>query len=161
MVLVLATAVLAQEDNYVFLISIDGLRADYLLRADELGVSIPNLRSLMANGVLAEGAHTVTPAVTYPAHTSMITGVVPNRHGILYNGKFDPTGLGRGSFYFEYDIEADTIFKAAKRAGLSTAGVNWPTSCGESLDYNVPDAFGRDEQELLYLRACSHGPYKE
>lgn len=62
------------------LVSIDGLRPDLMLRADA-----PNLRALMNEGCFSMWARTTEVSITLPSHTSMITGVVPTRHGILYN----------------------------------------------------------------------------
>jgi hypothetical protein len=48
---------------------LDGMRTDYLWKRDTLGLRIPTLRSLVRGGVLAQGALSVMPAVTYPSHT--------------------------------------------------------------------------------------------
>src|SRR2546422_2926237 len=73
----------------VVLISIDGLKPDYVLEADRHGLKIPNLRRLVAEGAHASGVKGVVPTVTYPAHTTMVTGVSPAKHGILTNNPFD------------------------------------------------------------------------
>ncbi|HEV2763582.1 MAG TPA: alkaline phosphatase family protein, partial [Pyrinomonadaceae bacterium] len=63
-------------------VSLDGLDARYLRRADEFGLKIPTLRRLMREGVWAEGVVGVYPTVTYPSHTTLVTGARPARHGI-------------------------------------------------------------------------------
>src|SRR5260370_511645 len=72
------------------LLSIAGLKPEYLAEADARGLKIPALRSLMASGSRAKGMESVWPTVTSPAHTTLVTGVSPARHGILANGPFDP-----------------------------------------------------------------------
>ena len=47
---------------------------------------------LVREGADAQGAVSVMPSVTFPAHTTMITGVNPRRHGIRNNAVFDPDG---------------------------------------------------------------------
>jgi predicted AlkP superfamily pyrophosphatase or phosphodiesterase len=69
----------------VVLISIDGLKPDYVLDADKHGLKIPNLRRLVAEGAHASGVTGVLPTVTYPSHTTMVTGVAPGKHGVVDN----------------------------------------------------------------------------
>src|SRR5262249_579638 len=68
---------------HVVIISIDGLPA-YLL--DHAKARMPNLRRLAGEGVSSAGMHVVNPSVTWPNHTSLVTGVRPERHGVLANG---------------------------------------------------------------------------
>jgi len=69
----------------LLMISVDGLDYRYLRDADKLGLKIPNLRRLMRDGEVTEGIEGVAPTVTWPSHTTMITGVDPAEHGILGN----------------------------------------------------------------------------
>ncbi len=126
----------------VILVSIDGLMPDYYLRADDLGLEIPHLRRLMREGSYAEGALSVMPSVTFPAHTTMITGVNPARHGIENNLVFDPDGaLGGGWHWFYEDLKVGTIFDAARKQGIRTASVTWPVTAGAPIDLNLPDMY--------------------
>lgn len=93
------------EEPHVLVISIDGLRPDCLLRADA-----PSIRSLMARGSFTMYARTTDIAITTPSHISMLTGVIPERHGIMFNG--DPPEDAR--------ILVPTIFDFAHDAHLST-----------------------------------------
>ena len=69
-------------------ISIDGLKPS-TYTAD--GPSkVPTLRRLAREGAYAEGVIGVTPTVTYPSHTTMISGVLPAVHGIYNNRILDP-----------------------------------------------------------------------
>src|SRR6476660_1162779 len=60
------------ESEHVLLISIDGCRPDVLLRA-----KTPNVHKLVESGSYTFWARTIPPAITLPAHASMITGVTP------------------------------------------------------------------------------------
>jgi predicted AlkP superfamily pyrophosphatase or phosphodiesterase len=83
--LVAGTAQAAQgPDRYVVVITIDGLPA-YLL--DDPQASLPVIRGLARSGAAAAGGMRVSnPSVTWPNHTTLMTGVHPKRHGVLYNG---------------------------------------------------------------------------
>src|SRR5690349_25116499 len=82
------------------MISIDGLRPDYVLQADRHGLRIPTLRALLRRGSYATGVRGVTPTVTYPSHTTLVTGVAPARHGITNNATFDPLGKNQDGWYW-------------------------------------------------------------
>jgi hypothetical protein len=67
----------------LLLISIDGLRPDYVTAADSYQAKIPHLRRFLKDGAFADGVEGVIPTVTYPSHTTLITGVWPATHRIL------------------------------------------------------------------------------
>ena len=87
-------------------VSCDGLRPDLVLRA-----KTPNMRRLMENGSYTLWAQTVKVSITLPSHTSMLTGVSPERHGVHWND--DQPALGYP--------KVPTLFEVAKKAGLTTA----------------------------------------
>src|ERR1700753_3649615 len=76
----------------VLMVSIDGLPPGDVVEARKRGHKSPTLRGLMAAGSYATGVRNVLPTVTYPNHTTLITGVWPARHGIAANEVFDPLG---------------------------------------------------------------------
>ncbi|HUR56689.1 MAG TPA: alkaline phosphatase family protein, partial [Opitutaceae bacterium] len=78
----------ADSPRAVLLVSIDGLRPDYVLEADKHGLKLPNLRGLAREGSFARGVRGVLPTATYPSHTAIITGAAPARHGIVANHPF-------------------------------------------------------------------------
>jgi arylsulfatase A-like enzyme len=119
-------------------ISIDGLRPQDVLDADGRGLAVPNLRRLVAEGAHATAVRGVLPTVTYPSHTTLVTGVSPSRHGILANRPFDPTGQNAGGWYwYAEDIRVPTLWDVAGRAGLVTSAVDWPVTAGAHIRYNI------------------------
>lgn len=95
-------------EQHAVIVSIDGLRPDVALRAD-----MPALRALMARGSFTMYATATDTAVTLPSHVSMLTGVSPDKHGILYNRNPRPGDRPAPAW--------PTIFALARRAGLRTA----------------------------------------
>ena len=85
-----ALAQVGTSPPLLLMISVDGLRPDYVTAADARGAKVPNLRRFLKEGAFAEGVLGVVPTVTYPSHTTLVTGVWPARHGILNNVAFDP-----------------------------------------------------------------------
>src|SRR5262245_52515947 len=72
------------SDRHVIVVCIDGLAA-YLL--DDPKVPLPTIRRLAREGCVAEGGMEVcNPSVTWPNHTTLVSGVRPAKHGVLANG---------------------------------------------------------------------------
>lgn len=151
----------------VAIISIDGMRVDYLFEAAEKGIRIPTLQNLMKQGTTAEAAISVTPAMTFPAHTSMVTGVVPNKHGILINCEdswrrlrsHGQLGIPKQStcdhHYFYNEINATSLFTFLPENNITkVVGVDWPVTVGlEALALypgNDDNPSNFDEAEFLY-----------
>src|SRR5207245_555495 len=92
-------------------ISVDGLRASDVADASKHGLKVPTLRKLMAEGAYATGVKGVLPSVTYPSHTTLITGVAPAVHGISNNVVFDPYDKNNGGWYwYTSDIKVPTLW---------------------------------------------------
>lgn len=136
----------------VLMIAIDGLRPQEWQRTDN-GQPLPNLRGLARAGVSA-AVIGVLPTVTYPSHTTLLTGAAPRRHGIDANLTFDPLRRNQGGWYwYASDIKAQTLWQAAVGAGLKTVNVHWPVSVGVAgLAANLPQIWHTgmpDDDKLL------------
>lgn len=92
--------------THVFIVVIDGLRPEALVAAET-----PHLNRLMREGAFTLLAHTVHPSLTLPAHASLVSGVLPERHKILWDDYEPERGF----------IQVPTIFDVAHEAGLKTA----------------------------------------
>jgi predicted AlkP superfamily pyrophosphatase or phosphodiesterase len=139
------------------MISIDGLRPDYVTAADAHGAKVPNLRRFMKEGAYAEGVTGVVPTVTYPSHTTLVTGVWPATHGILANTTFDPLQKNyQGWYWYSEDIRVPTLWDAAAQTGRTTASIQWPVTVGAKITWNIPEFWraGTAEDAKL-LRAVS------
>lgn len=143
-------------DARIILISIDGLMpSSYTSPA--LEAQTPHLRALARGGVWADGVVGVLPTVTYPSHTTLITGVDPARHGIYDNQILDPEGRSNGAWYWYANaIKVPTLPMAARARGLRAAAVTWPVTIGMDLDVNAPEYIGsKHEESLEMLRVLS------
>ncbi|MBU6269419.1 MAG: ectonucleotide pyrophosphatase/phosphodiesterase [Sphingomonadales bacterium] len=122
----------------LLLISLDGLRA-----ADSHDAAqMTELAALAAVGQSAQAVRGTWPTLTYPAHTTLITGRSPAEHGIGGNEAFDPTDSNdAGWMWYAEDIRGDTLWAAARRAGLTTAAINWPVTVGAPIDFNIPQVW--------------------
>jgi predicted AlkP superfamily pyrophosphatase or phosphodiesterase len=141
LLLLIVAAVPPGHASPVLMISIDGLKPEYVTEADARGLKVPYLRTLMRDGAYAEGVTGVWPTVTYPSHTTMLTGVSPAEHGIYNNLEFDPgRDFAQAWNWYAAQIRVPTLWQAAHQAGLRTASVGWPVSVGATdLDWLIPE----------------------
>src|SRR5262249_50277750 len=86
------------------------------------------------------------PTVTWPNHTTLVTGVSPARHGVVGNNYFDRVKGEKVALIWDPVFDKDeivkvpTIYDLAKAAGLKTAAIHWPASRNaKSLDWTSPD----------------------
>jgi predicted AlkP superfamily pyrophosphatase or phosphodiesterase len=141
----------------VLLISVDGMKPEAILDAQSHGLKVPNLRAFMADGAYASRVRGVLPTLTYPSHTTLLTGASPATHGIIDNTTFDPLlRNAQGWYWYAEDIKVPTLWDAANAAHLKTANVYWPVSVGANIDYNLPQIWrtGTDD-DLKLQRALS------
>ena len=123
-------------------ISIDGFAAFYW---GDPAARMPTLRRLAERGAVAAGMETVLPSTTWPTHVSLVTGVRPDRHGVVGNHVLN-RGTGRAEDFTGdpiYDaadlIRVPTFYDRAHAAGLSVAAIDWPaTRHATSIGFNLP-----------------------
>lgn len=89
----------------VLIVSFDGLRPDSIQEAP-----MDNLLALMQSGAYTLSAQTIFPSTTLPAHSSMLGGVCPAKHHVIWNEYIPENGFARGT----------DLFDAAHAAGLKT-----------------------------------------
>ncbi|WP_233553625.1 alkaline phosphatase family protein [Algoriphagus lacus] len=131
-----------RPSQHVVLISIDGFRPDFYL---DHSWPAPNLQEMASQGARAEGVTGVFPSVTYPSHTTIVTGRTPSAHGIYYNAPFEPNGQ-TGRWYWETEeIKVPTLWDAVKKSGLKSASFIWPVTVGAPIDYNLPEFWSLEE----------------
>src|SRR5579862_9099844 len=132
------TAGADEATPYVVVISLDGLKPESYTKGD--GAGTPTLRQLAARGAFASGVVGEFPTVTFPAHTTLITGVPPAVHGIYNNRLLDPENRSFGAWYwYAKDIKVPTLLDGVHARGMTAAAVSWPVTLGVDIDYLVPE----------------------
>jgi len=103
----------------------------------------PNFKKIMEKRAEVDKVLTVYPASTYPAHTTLMTGCYPGKHGVFAN--FQLKTFNDGVYHWATNsswVYAEDIFAAAKRAGCTTASVFWPiTANNPNVDYIINEYF--------------------
>jgi predicted AlkP superfamily pyrophosphatase or phosphodiesterase len=132
----------------LLLVSLDGFMPAYLQDPAYRDLELPNLRAFLREGSYAEGVENVLPSLTYPAHTTLLTGASPARHGILNNVFLDPLLAKTDTWYwFASDIKLETLWDLAAARGLKTVNMDWPVSVGAPVNVNLPQ-YWRDDLSL-------------
>lgn len=150
-ILVTACAFNATARQPLLVISVDGLDQRYLQNRDQLGLSIPHIRRLLREGQWSEGVIGVVPTITWPSHTTLITGVDPSVHGILSNRR--PSTEGGDYPWSAHLLKARTILDAAHEAGLRSATVTWPVTVDAPVESNLPEYFQRRRGGAMDMRS--------
>ena len=148
-----ASLLAADRDPHVLMISIDGLMASSYAAVSPS--KIPAIRRLMSEGAYADGVIGVLPTVTYPSHTTLVTGVPPAVHGIVDNTMFDPEKKSGGaSYWYARDIQVPTQLGAVHGRGWRTGAVSWPVTVGQEIDYHVPEFGNFDPSAKTFVFTC-------
>ena len=124
--------------EHVIVVSIDGLRPH--IYRDERWPA-PVLHELAARGAIALAVQSVFPALTYPAHTTIVTGALPARHGVVDNEPFEPVTRSGRWIWEANAIRVPTLWDSVQRRRYLTAAISWPVTVGARIDWNVPDVW--------------------
>ena len=137
------------------------LSADALVYEDvEQLRKMPNYSKYLEGGCRVKKVRSIYPTITYPCHTTMCTGVWPEKHGVLGNYELNP-GVEYTAWKWFKDSTKwnEDIFTAAKRAGLKTAAIFWPvTGNHPDIDYLIDEYWpqpGDSNMREVFRRAGS------
>src|SRR5215471_17311814 len=125
--------------RHVLVISVDGMGSSYYMQPSA-GLKIPNIRRLIEGGSFAEAVEGVYPTLTYPSHTTIVTGRRPAQHGIYTNLSSRQPGKNPDDwFWFAKAIKATTLWDEARAHQMTSAAVAWPVTVGAAIDWDVPE----------------------
>jgi predicted AlkP superfamily pyrophosphatase or phosphodiesterase len=145
--------------QHVIVVTVDGLMPDSYLNPDRYGLKIPTLRKLVKEGASSQGALSVFPTLTYPAHTSIASGMLPAHHGIVTNSAFDPLEVNQNAWrWYDVDVKVPRLWDVAREAGYRTAVLDWPVTVGETATYHVPEFWRAKVPEDTKLIAALSTP---
>lgn len=133
--------------------SIDGFAAGYFDKEEFKNSAV--WQRLLKHARVYKPVETTMPAVTYPAHTTMVTGVDPASHHIQSNHPIDPWGASKDAWtWFTEDVAVPTLWDRAAKRGKTVANLQWPVTmvAGSKIKYHIPQfdrAKGPEEQKLM------------
>ena len=147
--LLIARAFLARgTGRHVLVISVDGMGSSYYMQP-AAGLKTPNIQRLMAGGSFAQAVEGVYPTLTYPSHTTIVTGRRPAEHGIYTNLSSRQPGKNPDDwFWFAKAIKVPTLWDEARAHHMTTAAVAWPVTVGAAIDWDVPEIWNPSKGEV-------------
>lgn len=125
------------DKKRLIIISLDSLSTEDL----EFLKLQDNFKALLPQGTLVSQVTPPFVTNTYPIHTSVITGCIPDKHGIIDNLLFDPGNPKPDWHWFRRDIKTTTLYDQANLKGIKTLSILWPVTARANISYNLPEIF--------------------
>lgn len=123
--------------KHVIMISLDGVyEADF----DKL-MQRPIFVELVENGAYSNQVTTVYPTLTYPIHTSIVTGTTPDKHGIYHNHQLQ-VGVpvkNQTWYWYQDEVKVPSLFDKLAQHQFVTASILWPVTGRGNITYNIPE----------------------
>ena len=142
-------------NQHLVIISLDALGFRDLR---EHQAELPVLNGLMQGGAWVKSVTGIYPTLTYPSHTTIITGQYPKVHGIVNNTKLQPKRRSPDWYWYQKDVKVPTLYDLARQKQLTTAAFLWPVTAGSKITYNLAEIFPNriwTNQVLVSLKASS------
>lgn len=141
------------KNKYVIVISFDAVSEEDL----EFLSKQPNFSKLIKNGSLIKNVESVYPSLTYPAHTTIVTGKYPKNHGVINNTVLDFKNDNPDWYWYRKYIKGDTIFDLAEKSGMKTCSILWPVTARSKITYNMPEIFCTKRYDNQILKSALAG----
>lgn len=138
----------------VMILSFDAVGSADLAELQKL----PHFKGILDRAALCPHVNSVYPSLTYPAHTSIVTGRRPARHGVVNNIKLQPGRENPDWIYQRKDIKSPTLYDEAKKKGMKTAGLLWPVIGKSGMDYYVPEIMVTRKWQNQIMANAMNGP---
>jgi hypothetical protein len=116
------------------------------------------MKSMVAAGAHARAVESVYPSSTYPAHATIVTGVLPAKHGIHANTVWTEQGSSRDWHWYAKSLKARTLWQAAQEKGLKVAITYWPTTVGARADLVLGEIWDPDNKDTVKRLASAATP---
>lgn len=137
----------------LLVISFDGLSTldfDYL-------ATLPNFREFLKNASYSRKVLSVYPTLTYPAHTTIVTGKYPKNHGIVNNTLFQPKRSSPDWFWQQKYVQGETFYDLALEKGMKVAALLWPVTAKSKITYNIPEVLANRPWQNQILVSLLNG----
>lgn len=121
----------------MLILSLDAVGSRDIERAREL----PGFSRFFDGASRCMSVNSVYPSITYPAHTTIVTGRYPCRHGVVDNTKVQPNRQSPDWYWQRKYVRGTTLYDEAMAQGMTTAALLWPVTARSKINYNVPEIF--------------------
>lgn len=140
------------KDHRLIIISLDAVGSEDL----EFLKTLPNFKRLYENAAVCEHVESVCPSITYPAHTSIVTGKKPIHHGVVNNTLVQPRRPKPDWMWQRKYVKGTTLYDEAIKKGYKTAALLWPVTAKSRIKYNLPEVLAnRPWQNQIIVSAVN------
>jgi len=146
-------------ENKLIVMSIDGLVWEDMKEMTKH----PIWKKYFSHACGVRQVTSIYPTITYPCHSTMCTGVWPDKHGVTGNLVFCPGKKNVPWKWFrKYNQWTDDLFYAAKRKGKTTAAVFWPvTGNHPAIDYLIAEYWPQSDEDTAMEAFARSGSSEE
>ena len=151
-----------KKSKKLIVLSYDSLQSGDLHKLEKM----PYFSEILKRAAVVSNVREIYPTLTYPIHTTLITGLYPDKHGIPHNQRpsinpQDPdfSIMGSDWYWQKSSITARTLHDAVFEQDRMAATVCWPVTAGEKRGWNLPEIWpargAHASVRDLYARTCS------
>ena len=137
----------------MLVISLDAVGSGDIEKAMEL----PGFARFFDGASRCMSVHSVYPSITYPAHTSIVTGRYPVHHGIVDNTKIQPNRKSPDWYWQRKYIRGTTLYDEALKQGMTVAALLWPVTARSKITWNLPEIFANRPWTNQILTSLRNG----
>ena len=124
--------------------------------------TLPNFRAFLERAAGCEQVRSVYPSLTYPAHTSIVTGRYPKNHGIVNNFPVQPERNPSDWFWQRRYVRGTTLYDEAAGSGMKVAALLWPVMGKAKIACNLPEVLpNRPWQNQIMVSVLNGTPLYE
>lgn len=134
---------MSRKTKHLIIVSFDGLSTldfDYINK-------LPNFKDFIKDSSYCKNVYSVYPSLTYPAHTSIVTGKYPNNHGVINNTFLQLNTTSPDWYWHRKSIKSETFYDIAIQKGMKVAALLWPVTAKSKIQYNMPEIFANRKWE--------------
>ncbi|MGO1367978.1 MAG: ectonucleotide pyrophosphatase/phosphodiesterase [Senegalia sp. (in: firmicutes)] len=142
-----------RKTKHLIIVSFDGLSSldfDYINTLD-------NFKEFIKDSSYCKNVYSVYPSLTYPAHTSIVTGKYPNNHRVVNNTYFELNTDSPDWYWKRSDIKAQTFYDIAIEKGMKVAALLWPVTAKSKIQYNMPEIFANRKWQNQIIVSLLNG----
>lgn len=144
--------------------SMDNKRRMIVISLDAVGgadfdylKTLPNFKKFIKDATVCTNVKSVYPSITYPAHTTIVTGRTPDQHGIINNTKVQPQASSPDWYWQRKYVKGTTLYDEAIKAGMTVAALLWPVTAKSAIQYNMPEIFANRPWSNQILTSLVNG----
>lgn len=118
---------------------------------------LPNFKRFLKHAAYSRQVSSVYPSLTYPAHTTIVTGKTPAHHGVINNTLLQPARRSPDWCWQRKYVNGTTLYDEALARGMKVAALLWPVTAKSAITWNVPEIFANRPWTNQILTSLANG----